>query len=148
MTQKGFTPVYLVLTIVFFIVFLFSAGFSRGAEDFSRYERGFTNFITCELTRIGPDSYFKGKSVEITMIDVYMVRTESDLVIITGAVQCFVEDTAKTLYAALGVKTVIDREKVMYFTTRPENFSILATELMRYPYKERCGWSRYRLDIN
>lgn len=146
MTQEGFTPRYLVLTIVFFIVS--GAGFARGAEDFSGYEMGFTNFITCELTRMGPDSYFKGKSVEITMIDVYMVRNESDLVIITGAVQCFVEDTAKTLYAALGVKTVMDREKVMYFTTRPRDFSILATELMRYPYKERCGWSRYRLDIN
>ncbi len=147
MMQEGFTPRYMGVVIVLFIVFC--AKFSHGAEDgFSRYEMGFTNFITCELTGMGPNAYFKGKSVEITMIDVYTVRNESDLVIITGAVQCFVEETAKTVYAALGIKTVMGREKVMYFTIRPKDFSILATELMRYPYKERCTWSRYRLDIN
>ncbi len=134
---------------VFLSVFLASAGLARGDEaQFRRYEMGFKNFVTCELTRIGPTSYFKGKSVDITMIDVYEVRTESDLVIITGAVQCFVEDTYKTLYGAVGVKTIMGTEKVVYFTIRSKDFSILATELMRYPYKERCGWSRYRVDIN
>ncbi len=134
---------------VFVSFFLASAGLAGGDEaQFGRYEMGFKNFVTCELTRIGPTSYFKGKSVDITMIDVYEARTESDLVIITGAVQCFVEDTYKTLYGAVGVKTIMDREKVMYFTIRSKDFSILATELMRHPYKERCGWSRYRVDIN
>jgi len=138
-----------VYLFVFLTVFLASAGPARVAEDrFSRYEKGFENFVTCELTRIGPTSYFKGKSVDITMLDVYEVRTESDLVIITGAVQCFVEDSYKTLYAAVGVKTIMEREKVVYFTIRPKDFTILATELMRHPYKERCGWSRYRVDIN
>ena len=136
-----------VLIILF--VFLVSAGLAKGDEaEFTRYEMGFKNFVACELTRIGPTSYFAGKSVDITMIDVYEVRTESGLVIITGAVQCFVEDTYKTLYGAVGVKTIMDREKVAYFTIRSKDFSILATELMRHPYKERCGWSRYRVDIN
>ncbi|MCA1794103.1 MAG: hypothetical protein ABR534_00055 [Desulfotignum sp.] len=143
---RGTIPFYLPALLVFFLV---SAAVCRAAEDgFDRYEMGFKNFVTCELTRIGLTSYFKGKSVDITMIDVFEVRAESDLVIITGAVQCFVEDTYKTLYAAVGVKTIMDSEKVMYFTIRPKDFSILATELMRYPYKERCGWSRYRLNIN
>ncbi|MEE4364472.1 MAG: hypothetical protein V2J08_11090 [Desulfotignum sp.] len=141
-------PVSTHLFILLF-VFLASAVLAGGDEaQFVRYEMGFKNFVTCELTRIGPTSYFKGKSVDITMIDVYEARTESGLVIITGAVQCFVEDTYKTLYGAVGVKTIMDREKVVYFTIRSKDFSILATELMRHPYKERCGWSRYRVDIN
>jgi hypothetical protein len=139
-------PFYLPALLLFSLV---SATVSGAAEDgFRRYEAGFTNFVTCELTRIGQGSYFQGKSVDITMINVFDVRPESDLVIITGAVQCFVEDTYQTLYAAVGVKTIMDKEKVMYFTIRPDDFSILATELMRYPYKERCGWSRYLLDIH
>lgn len=149
MNRRPISIYLFVFLSVFLFVFLASAGLARAAEDrFSRYEAGFTNFVTCELTRIGPSSYFKGKPVDITMIDVYDVRAESGLVIITGAVQCFVEDTYKTLYGAVGVKTIMDTEKVVYFTIRPKDFSILATELMRYPYKERCGWSRYRVDIN
>ena len=149
MTRWPISTHLFVFLSVFLFVFLASAGLARAAEDrFSRYETGFKNFLTCELTRIGPTAYFKGKSVDITMIDVYDVRTESDLVIVTGAVQCFVEGTYKTLYAALGVKAIMDTDKVVYFTIRPKDFSILATELMRYPYKERCGWSRYRVDIN
>jgi hypothetical protein len=138
-------PFYLPALMLFFLI---SAAVSWAADDeFRRYEAGFTNFVTCELTRIGQGAYFQGKSVDITMIDVFEVRPESDLVIITGAVQCFVEDTYLSFYAAVGVETIMEREKVMYFTIRPQDFSILATELMRYPYKERCGWSRYRLDM-
>ena len=117
-------------------------------NEFTKYEMSFKNFLTCELTRTDARNHFKGKSFKITMIDLFDIQRESGMVIVTGAVQCFVEDRYQTLYAALGVETIIDKEKVSYYTVRESDFSILATELIRFPYKERCPWSRYWVDTN
>ncbi|MBU3954372.1 MAG: hypothetical protein KJ658_19765 [Proteobacteria bacterium] len=117
-------------------------------NEFTKYEMSFKNFLTCELTRTDARNHFKGKSFKITMIDLFDIQRESGMVIVTGAVQCFVEDRYQTLYAALGVETIIDKEKVSYYTVRESDFSILATELIRFPYKERCPWSRYWLDTD
>ncbi|MBU0972148.1 MAG: hypothetical protein KKC20_15960 [Proteobacteria bacterium] len=117
-------------------------------NEFTRYEMSFKNFLTCELTRTDARNHFKGKSFKITMIDLFDIQRESGMVIITGAVQCFVEDRYLTLYAALGVETIIDKETVSYYTVRSTDFSILATELIRFPYKERCPWSQYWVDTD
>ena len=82
------------------------------------------------------------------MIDLFEIQRESDLVIITVAVRCAIDDRYQVLYVALGVETILEKEQVTYYTIRPNDFSIIATELMRFPYKERCPWSRYWVDID
>ena len=117
-------------------------------DDFTRYEMSFKNFLTCELTRTGGVDHFRGKAFKISMIDLFSLQRESDMVIITGAVQCVVEGSYQVLYVALGVETIMDKEQVSYYTVRKNDFSILATELMQFPYKERCPWSRYWVDLD
>lgn len=117
-------------------------------DDFTRYEMSFKNFLTCELTRTGAIDHFKGKSFKVTMIDLFSLQRESDMVIITGAVRCVVGDSHHFLYVAVGVETILDKEQVTYYTVRDADFSILATELMKFPYKERCPWSRYWVDMD
>ena len=114
--------------------------------EFARYEMSFKNFISCELSRTNAIHYFKGKTFKITMIDLFGLQRESDMVIVTGAIGCVVEGRYQILYAAVGVETIIDKEQVSYYTVREKDFSILATELMRFPYKERCPWSGYWVD--
>lgn len=116
--------------------------------EFSQIEMSFKNFITCELTRTGATSHFNGKPFTITMMDLFDIQTESDLKIITGAVDCFVVDKSITLYAAVGIKTILGKEQVVYYTIREKDFSILATELIKFPYKERCKWSPYWVDVD
>lgn len=117
-------------------------------DDFVRHEMSFKNFLTCELTRTDAVNHFKGKSFTITMIDLFEIQRESDLVIFTGAVKCFVTDHYQTLYAAVGVESIMDKKQVTYYTIRHSDFAILATELYRYPYKERCPWARFWVDID
>ncbi len=114
--------------------------------DFRKEEMSFKNFITCELTRTDAFDHFGGKLFNITMIDLFDVWMESDIKMVTGAVQCFVENRYQTLYAAVGLVRTLGREQVAYYTIRQQDFSILATELMRYPYKERCDWLEYWID--
>ncbi len=116
--------------------------------EFTQLENSFQNFIQCELTRTQATNHFKGKAFKITMIDFFDVQIESDMEIVTGAVQCFVVDKHITLYAAVGLKTIKDTKQVLYYTIRNQDFSILATELLKYPYKERCKWSQYWVDID
>lgn len=117
-------------------------------NEFSRYEAGFKNFLTCELTRTDAVNPFKGEPFTITMINLHDIQLESGMGILTGAVQCFVKDTYKMLYPAVGVEKVAGKEKVSYYTIRNHDFSILASELIRYPYKQRCPWSRYWTNLN
>ncbi len=116
--------------------------------EFNRLEASFKNFLTCELTRTGATNFFDKKPFKITMIDLFDIRTESDITIITGAVECLVVDKSRTLYAALGLKSILGKEEVAYFTIRHEDFSILATQLIRFPYKERCKFTQYRIDLD
>ena len=118
-----------------------------GDYEFAGYEARFKNFVTCDLTRTGAVSYFKGKSFTITMVDLFDVREEGDLTVVTGAIQCSVEGDSHVLYAALGVETLSGKEHVVYCTIREKDFTILATELMKFPYKERCSWTRYWIDL-
>jgi len=113
------------------------------SDEFTRYEMSFKNFLTCELTRTGAKDHFKGKTFKITMIDLFDIQRESGMVIITGTVGCVVGDSYKILYAAVGVETILNKEQVTCYTIRKNDFSILATELIKFPYKERCPWSRY-----
>jgi len=117
-------------------------------DEYNAYEAGFKNFITCELTRIGAVDHFKKKSFSITMINLHQIQPESGMKILIGAVQCAVQGVDHTLYAAVGVESVIGKDKVSYFTIRKKNFSILASELLRFPYKERCPWARYWVDTD
>jgi len=138
-------------TLSFFCLFVYMTCLSypsRADEiEFNRLETAFKNFISCELTRTDAVDYFKGKPFTITMIDVFDIQTESDMKIITGAIKCFVVDRHQTLYAAVGVNTIMGKDQVGYYTIRNKDFSILATELFRFPYKERCKWSAYGLNL-
>lgn len=144
---KPIKPIPALLFLIFTIVF-FPWNSYADDSDFSEMEMSFKNFITCELTRTEAMNPFNGKPFKITMIDLFDVQMESDLQIVTGAVQCFVEDQSLTLYVAVGITKLLEKEQVSYYTIRDKDFSILATELFRFPYKERCKWSQYWVDID
>lgn len=132
-----------------FILLLFSSPAIMADDyDFNMASASFENFVRCELTRTGADDIFHGKSFEITMVNFFDMQAESDLKIATGAVKCFVEKKNETLFVALGLKQVLGKEKVSYYVIRPKDFTILATELTRYPYKERCSWSQFWIDTD
>ena len=140
----------LLIRIILTITFVSTAS-NLWAAEISTYERTrmcFTNFVRCELTRTNATDHFKGKTFEITMINLFDAVHEGNLLIVTGAVDCFVEKKHELLYVAVGVRTLMDREKVSFFVVRRQDFSILATELMKYPYKERCDWTQYWIDID
>lgn len=133
---------------VFLILLTLPAAAWASGDGFAKYEASFKNFITCELTRTDAVDHFKGQPFKITMVSLHNVVHESGLTILTGAVQCDVKDRYVTLYPAVGVETVVDKEQVTYYTIRDREFSILASELFRYPYAERCPWSRYWVDLD
>ncbi|MBF0412681.1 MAG: hypothetical protein HQK70_08215 [Desulfamplus sp.] len=108
----------------------------------------YENFIKCELTRTDADEHFDGKPFKIVMINLFSVVREGDLLIVTGAVNCWVVDKHEKLFVALGIRKVLDHEQVSYYVVRKKDFSTTATELMNYPYKERCEWRQYWLDLN
>ncbi len=128
--------------------FLVPPSLSFGETDFIREEARFRNFVTCELTRNGALSYFDEQPFTITMVDLFAVARELDLTVLTGAAQCSVNGVDKTLYLAVGVRQVEDSNQVQYFVVRHRDFRILGTELMRYPYKQKCGWQQYWVDTD
>ena len=138
---------YLALILISWMM-LGSAAAKASGDEFSQYNASFKNFITCELTRTDAVDHFKGHPFEITMVKLHKVTNESGLTILTGAVQCQVKEKYITLYPAVGVQTVVDKAQVSYYTIRKERFSILASELYKYPYTERCPWSRYWVDLD
>jgi len=140
----------IILSFLFTFVFSFFLSKPLIADDFefNRLEMSYKNFLRCELTRTEATLYFNGKPFKITMIDLFDVQDESDLRIITGAVECFVVDKHLTLYAAVGLKKIVGKEQVVYYTIREKDFSILATELIKFPYKERCKWPQYWVDLD
>lgn len=137
-----------VSAAVILVCLFFSIPVFAGDYEFAGVEARFRNFVTCELTRTGADIRFQGKPFKITMIDLFDVRTEGDLTIVTGSIRCSVGSEFHVLYAALGVATLSGKEHVVYCTIRDKDFSILATELMKFPYKERCPWTRYWIDLD
>ncbi len=143
----------LVSKIFFGLVVLLLWGFSplvpqSHCSDYNAYKQGLSNFVTCEMTRTGAKSYFQGKPFTITMVELFNIQQEGDLTILTGAVRCSVQKKFHVLHVALGLETILGKEKVSYFLMREKDFFILATELLKYPYKERCPWARYWIDID
>ncbi len=139
---------FFLFNFLFILLLVFSNIAVSDEYEFSKIEKSFKNFITCELTRDDAVNHFNGRPFTITMIDFFDVQDELDLKIITGAVKCVVDDEHLTLYTAVGLKNILNTNHVLYYTIRDKNFSILATELIQYPYKERCPWSQYWIDIN
>ncbi|MEH0022244.1 MAG: hypothetical protein V6Z89_21500 [Desulfobacter sp.] len=137
-----------ITLLIFCLVVLPFFNAIAAEDDYSRYEAGFKNFLTCELTRTDAVDHFNGKEFKITMINLHGVQQESGIAILTGAIQCFAGEEYKTLYAAIGVKSLEGRDVVSYYTIRDARFSILATELIRFPYMERCPWSRYWVGLD
>jgi len=138
-----------IILIPIFLLLVFPSHLLQAdAFEFTMWEKRFRNFITCELTRTQAENHFNGRAFKITMIDLFDIQTESDLKIVTGAVQCFVGEKHHTLYAAVGIKSILEKDQVVYYTIRKSPFTVLATELMKYPYQERCKWSEYWIDID
>ena len=138
----------IILSFIFIMAVFSSKSLIADDFEFNRMEMSFKNFIKCELTRTDATDHFNGKPFKISMIDLFDIQDESDIKIVTGAIECFVVDRHLTLYAAVGLKTILGKEQVVYYTIRDKDFSILATELIKYPYKERCKWSQYWIDID
>ncbi|NOX34060.1 MAG: hypothetical protein GXP56_10040 [Deltaproteobacteria bacterium] len=138
----------IILSFIFIFTFIISKPLPADDFDFNRMEMSFKNFIKCELTRTDAFNHFNGKPFKITMVDLFDIQNESDIKILTGAVECFVVDKNETLYAAVGLKSIMGKEQIAYYTIRKKDFSILATELFKFPYKERCKWSQYWIDID
>ncbi len=133
---------------IFSLCFLSLQGISFASEtDYSGINRSFNNFLQCELTRVDARDYFDGKPFKITAINMYDITKEGDLMIITGFVKCWVVNKFETLFAAVGVKQLLGHEKVYYLLIKKQDFSVIATQLEKYPYKEICPWSRYRTDL-
>ncbi|PIE62274.1 MAG: hypothetical protein CSA25_05930 [Desulfobacter postgatei] len=127
-----------------FIFFLAIPGTGYGAEQgFYELEAGFKNFMQCELTRTDAEKYFKKKNFTVIMVNLFNVTKELDITILTGMVKCDVQGQYRTLYVAMGLRALRGKKVVSYLTVRYKDFRILATELMRHPYKERCPWARY-----
>ncbi|MEA1969077.1 MAG: hypothetical protein U9N77_12770 [Thermodesulfobacteriota bacterium] len=141
-------PIFLVSAfIIIFIAGSVDFALSNEAE-YETIKMSFHNFIRCELTRTDAENYFNGKPFEITMINLFDVKNEGNMLIATGAVKCWVVKKYETLYAAVGVKRLLGHDKVSCFLIRKKDFSVLATELAKYPYKERCPWSQYWIDVD
>ncbi len=133
--------------IIFCQVFFLKNTFASDTE-YSERKACFENFIRCELTRTSAKNFFNGKPFTISMVNFFDIKKEGDIIIMTGAVECWVSEEHQNLYVAVGVKKIFEKNKVSYLVIRKMNFSILATELMNFPYKERCDWSQYWIDID
>jgi len=134
--------------IVSFLCIFICKGICFSADaDYQGMNMKFSNFLQCELTRVGAPDYFNGKSFKITAINLFDVKKEGDLTIVTGIVKCWVVNRFETLFAAVGVKRLLGHEKVYYLLIKKHDFSVLATQLEKYPYKNRCAWSRYQMDV-
>lgn len=134
--------------VLILISFVLNLSVLADEYEFVQMENSFKNFVSCELTRTNATNHFKGKPFKITMIDLFDIKYESDLTIVTGAVECFVVQKHKTLYVAVGIKEIMATKQVVYYKIADKDFSILATQLIKYPYKERCKWSQYWIDLD
>lgn len=142
---------YVVLILFCYLTVLFFWVIPAHSSEEDGYEKTrmcYENFMKCELTRTDADDHFDGKPFKIVMINMFNVVREGDIVIITGAVNCWVVDKYESLFVALGVRSILNHEQVSYYVVRKKDFSIIGTELMNYPYKERCQWIQYWLDLN
>ncbi len=136
------------ITFILSIQIFFVQKAFAGEAEFNEAKACFENFIRCELTRTSAKNYFDGKAFTISMVDFFDIVKEGDLIITTGAVECWVSEKHINLYVAVGYKEIFEKKKVSYLVVRKKDFSIIATELMNYPYKERCDWSQYWVDID
>lgn len=126
------------------LLFIMVCGIAHGQDQaFHELKASFKNFIECELTRTDAENHFKGKPFAVAMVNLFNVTKELDITILTGAVKCDVQGQYRTLYVAVGLRELKEKSVVSYFIVRHKDFLILATELIRYPYKERCPWSQY-----
>ncbi|MFH1154503.1 MAG: hypothetical protein V1793_11875 [Pseudomonadota bacterium] len=119
-----------------------------GEVEFGKIQSCFRNFFTCEMARSDADVYFDKKPFDIVSTHVSDVRTEGGLLVVTGTVTCWVAKKNETLFAALGIRTIMGHELVSYMTVRNQGFSILASELARFPYKPGCLWIQYWVNEN
>jgi hypothetical protein len=132
-----------ICTAIFIILLTVPITGHAADQGFYELEAGFKNFIQCELTRTDAEKHFKEKDFTVIMVNLFNVTREMDLTILTGAVKCDVQGLYHTLYVAMGIRDLKGKKVVSFFTIRHKDFRILATELIRYPYKERCPWARY-----
>lgn len=136
------------IIIIFCLILSLNTFAFSGDAEFNTTKACFENFIRCELTRTGAKNFFDDKPFTITMINFFDIKKEGDIIITTGAVKCFVVDKSINLFVAIGIKEIFEKKKVSYLVVRKHDFSILTTELMNYPYKERCEWIQYWVDID
>ncbi len=137
-----FIGVFLFCTLSFFK----GVGFSYDGK-YAETKMSFENFVRCELTRNDAPDYFNGKPFKIIEINMYDVRTEGDVLIVSGIVKCWVVKEFKTLFVTIGVKKLLGHNKVYYLLIKKHDFSVLATQLEKYPYKEQCPWAQYWIDL-
>ncbi len=133
--------------LYFLSIFPIASHAIDNGDNYEKTKKCFENFATCELNRSDALDHFDGKPFKIIMINFFDAVQEGDLLIVTGAVKCWVDGKYENLFIAVGVRELMGYEKVYYYLVRKKDFITLATELMNYPYKERCRWDRYWIDI-
>ena len=145
--MKYFLQAILLFSLSFISLPSFALSDIESSDEYERLKNSFSNFITCELTRSDPVDYFNGKQYKVIVVNLFDAVDEGDIRIVSGSVKCWVENKYEMMYIAVGLKKLMGKEKVYYFVARHSDFEILATELMNYPYKERCQWDRYWIDL-
>lgn len=139
---------FVLYTVVWTLMWMNSTELEASEGEFLKNFSCFKNFIQCEFTRSDAVDYFNGDPYKIVMINLFDAFTEGDILIITGAVKLWVKDGYQTLFVALGVKSLFGYDKVSYFVVEKTDFSTTATELINHPYKERCPWVQYWIDLD
>ncbi len=134
---------YIIIFFALSVIFMFFGIASGNDMAFEKIRMSFTNFITCELTRNDTEGPFEGKKFNITSVNLFDARYEGDILVVSGTVKCWVVKKHEILYVSAGIKKLMGHEKVYYLIIRDKDFSVLASQLFNYPYKERCPWDQY-----
>lgn len=116
------------------------------ADELDEMENRFENFVRCEINRSLSKMYFGEEGYEIEYIRLYSVSPEGNIRVVKGVASCNVNHKRIKLYLAAGLTKLIGREEVSYFFSAREDFRILATGLMKFPYTGDCGWHEFALN--
>lgn len=140
------------LGLLFFLlsVFYITPVFVHAGE-FGKVNDSFDNFIKCELKTSLMDKYFGGEPYEIEYIRLYTVNVEGDITVLTGAVKCTISEKNSVsekkivLYLAAGLIELLGNKEISYFYSSKVDFRILATGVMKFPYKGDCKWQEFAM---
>ena len=125
MTKHILSFIFIFIALMLFSSMIQVKNTFASDAEFNERKACFENFIRCELTRTSARNYFDGKSFTISMVNFFDIKKEGDILIFTGAVECWVSEEHLKLFVAVGVKKIFEKKKVSYLIVRNKDFSIL-----------------------